>query len=1160
MRTLLNTLLLFACFPSINAQSVPFQYLDSLWTVTNHQVLDRDDYRWTSIGENASALPDAGYRYYQLSYRNIACDGIIASTLWRHNKPVLGHVTQIGAPVDPEDDQLPRPVASVLSKYFNLNALPAMSLEDRSTSPAGWAEWQIPLVASSKVETRHAYHLNKEQEWVLMLMIRYLPEDHSTLWELGLDPRTAEVLYRKDLGSHCLNGDYSLPTALSPRPQPAVSLNPETGEDSYLVIPYPSESPLVSGQQLITNPADPTASPYGWHDTNGLPGADSLTTSGNNARVFLDRNADFKADSSETGGSTDLQFQYPVLLDQEPVTYHKAIEVQLFYQLNTLHDVLYHHGFGEDANFQVTNYSGIGKGNDPLIGLSQFGADRGRENNADFVPSTDGNVSYLRPYLWGLPDDQLLKVTAPSNIAGSFKTASAAFGPGVTTTPISGDVVFVNDGSNTPTFGCNTLLNSNDLKGKIALIDRGNCTFQEKALFAENAGAIGCIICNYEDKPVEMGVVNGLAEPTIPTVSLSVSDCAKLRSYAGSSLKVTLQLPAFTGPNFVDATLDNGVIAHEYFHGVSQRLVGGPATIGCLNNPDYDGDGAEDDGEQMDEGWSDFFALYMTTMPGDAGTRARPIANYLTRSQDPLDGVRAYPYSTDLAVSPYNYYTAWNATVPHGVGAVGNAILWDIYWAMTDQYGYDNNLTTGNGGNNRALALLVESLKLMPCSPGFTDMRTALLEADKLLNNSSNECLIWEAFARRGVGFSARQNNPLIVADGVSAFDLPPSCSNSLFLAKHTTELIHAGDTIWTEIKVRNDRTKLLDQGILVDDLADGATFLSQTATFPAKLSGQNVRFEGITLPAGDSLVIRYAALSDPNRVSKQLFLDDLESGDGLWDLENLSGTGIWSLDETEAHSGAHAWFVPNTTAINDQVITLIDPILVQGQLPVLRFYHRWDTQWGSDAGVLEISTDGIHWNAVDPNFLRSGYNGPVKVTTFSAPDRSGFYGIQSAYIASYLDLRPYSGQEIRIRFRFGSDDRVSREGWWVDDIEMMDLVRYRGTACLQESGNQDICTEGQNGGTFVESVPVSTSRPSLDKSAGIKVYPNPYHQAFQVQLPEERGELQLWSLTGQLMKHWLVDGQKRATFSTTDLPAACYVLLYRSDKGVVYREMLIRN
>jgi len=42
----------------------------------------------------------------------------------------------------------------------------------------------------------------------------------------------------------------------------------------------------------------------------------------------------------------------------------------------------------------------------------------------------------------------------------------------------------------------------------------------------------------------------------------------------------------------IDGDLDNGIIAHEYGHGISIRLTGGPSDSDCLNNS-----------EQMGEGW-----------------------------------------------------------------------------------------------------------------------------------------------------------------------------------------------------------------------------------------------------------------------------------------------------------------------------------------------------------------------------------------------------------------------------------------------------------------------------------------------------------------------------------------------------------------------------
>jgi hypothetical protein len=58
---------------------------------------------------------------------------------------------------------------------------------------------------------------------------------------------------------------------------------------SYQVFPIPVESPLDGTRQIIVDPHDPLASPFGWHDVNGLPGADFTDTRGNNAWAQQDR-------------------------------------------------------------------------------------------------------------------------------------------------------------------------------------------------------------------------------------------------------------------------------------------------------------------------------------------------------------------------------------------------------------------------------------------------------------------------------------------------------------------------------------------------------------------------------------------------------------------------------------------------------------------------------------------------------------------------------------------------------------------------------------------------------------------------------------------------------------------------------------------------------
>ena len=43
-----------------------------------------------------------------------------------------------------------------------------------------------------------------------------------------------------------------------------------------------------------------------------------------------------------------------------------------------------------------------------------------------------------------------------------------------------------------------------------------------------------------------------------------------------------------------DGDLDNGIIIHEYGHGISTRLVGGPSNVNCLTNNQQPGEGLSD--------------------------------------------------------------------------------------------------------------------------------------------------------------------------------------------------------------------------------------------------------------------------------------------------------------------------------------------------------------------------------------------------------------------------------------------------------------------------------------------------------------------------------------------------------------------------------------
>ncbi len=228
----------------------------------------------------------------------------------------------------------------------------------------------------------------------------------------------------------------------------------------------------------------------------------------------------------------------------------------------------------------------------------------------------------------------------------------------------------------------------------------------------------------------------------------------------------TMNMFLCTTPNpDADTDFDTVVIQHEITHGISNRLTGGPANVGCLSNA-----------EQMGEGWSDWYGIMTTIEPGDDRTDRRGVATYSLTGEGPTgNGIRPAPYSTDFGINGFTYQDTRTQTAPHGVGFVWATIIWEVTWDLIDRDGFNPNVYQDwtTGGNNLALQLVTDGLKLQACSPGFVDGRDAILAADIALTGGANIDLLWDAFARRGLGFSADQGSSGTNSDNTEAFNTP---------------------------------------------------------------------------------------------------------------------------------------------------------------------------------------------------------------------------------------------------------------------------------------------------------------------------------------------------------------------------------------------------
>lgn len=212
---------------------------------------------------------------------------------------------------------------------------------------------------------------------------------------------------------------------------------------------------------------------------------------------------------------------------------------------------------------------------------------------------------------------------------------------------------------------------------------------------------------------------------------------------------------AFYAP-CVDGDFDMTVIGHEYTHAITNRMVAGPRA--GLSSP-----------QGMSESWSDLLAMEYLNEHGYAhpGIRAFTIGEYVT--QDPIAGIRNY----NMSDSPLNYSSVdydFVGLQVHASGELWSAVNFDIREAMIDKYGAGDaalQKSCANGetpvsecpGNRRWVQLVFDSFLLMAESRvSMVDARDALLAADFIRFGGVDLELMWDAFAKRGLGEHAVSN------------------------------------------------------------------------------------------------------------------------------------------------------------------------------------------------------------------------------------------------------------------------------------------------------------------------------------------------------------------------------------------------------------------
>jgi len=217
----------------------------------------------------------------------------------------------------------------------------------------------------------------------------------------------------------------------------------------------------------------------------------------------------------------------------------------------------------------------------------------------------------------------------------------------------------------------------------------------------------------------------------------------------------------------VDGDFDASVFGHEYTHAITGRMVGGP-----------DGGVSGFQGRSMGEAWSDQVALeYLFSHDYDLGTTNPWVEGpYVTGNK--TTGIRNYA----LNKNPLQYGDiGYDSTGPevHADGEVWNAAMWNVRQALVNKwnpiYAYNDKdlqrhcaegfrgtkspmgplVASRCPGNTRWITLLFDSFLLQQSATSMLDARDAMLAADRMRFKGNNQAVMWNAFARTGMGNNA---------------------------------------------------------------------------------------------------------------------------------------------------------------------------------------------------------------------------------------------------------------------------------------------------------------------------------------------------------------------------------------------------------------------
>ncbi len=153
-----------------------------------------------------------------------------------------------------------------------------------------------------------------------------------------------------------------------------------------------------------------------------------------------------------------------------------------------------------------------------------------------------------------------------------------------------------------------------------------------------------------------------------------------------------------------------------------------------------------------------------------------------------------------------------------------------------------------------------------------------------------------------------------------------------------------------------------------------------------------------------------------------------------------FTGTTTVKLLATNAYSGQWMWYSNRADMANMTLTRQFD--LTKVNRAMLQFWTWYDIEANYDYAYVEVSTDGGKtWDILKGKFTTNeNPNGANYGEAFTG--KSGVLDDKASpqWVREQIDLTPYAGKNILLRFEYITDDAYNTPGWAIDDITIPEI------------------------------------------------------------------------------------------------------------------------